>query len=274
MKRRIGVAVVAVWVVGALAVGTGWGQGLSAEQARAVSTTGEAVVNVVPDEVVVQFGVQTFGKSLDEAKDGNEQAARRLVEAVKTSGLVEENHLRTEALQLEIEYENGGPKNGIAGYMAKHGYSVTLKKPAELEALVDLVLRNGANVLMGVEFRTTDLRKHRDAARLMAVRAAKEKAEALAAELGCRVGPPRAISEQAGYSGYWGFNWGWRGGYQMAQNVMQNIGGAGSTDGGEALPLGQVGVRGQVSVSFDLIPADGGERPKPEQGEAKQGAKG
>ena len=43
--------------------------------------------------------------------------------------------------------------------------------------------------------------------------------------------------------------------YNVAQNVAQSDGGGGAGAGdeeGRALPLGQVGVRAQVSVTFDL----------------------
>jgi uncharacterized protein YggE len=210
---------------------------------RSVSTTGDAVVHVVPDEVIVGLGVETFAAKLDEAKKLNDDRATRLVRTIKAAG-VEERHIQTDTLEVEIKYRSDRPSDGIEGYYARRAYSVTLKQPKKLEELLDAALTNGANQLMGIDYRTTELRKHRDAARQMAIKAAKEKAVALAGELDCTVGPPRTIGE--GYIGYGG------GRYNLAQNVSRDTGG--SPEGADPTPFGQIGVYAQVSVTFDLLP--------------------
>ena len=55
--------------------------------------------------------------------------------------------------------------------------------------------RQGVNDVGGIQFRTTELRKHRDAARLQAVKAAREKAEAMAGELGATLSSVQTITE-------------------------------------------------------------------------------
>ena len=214
---------------------------------RTVSTSGEAVVHVVPDEVVVALGVETFATKLEDAKKANDERATRLVKVIKSAG-VEERHIQTDVLQLEIRYRSSHPSEGIEGYYARRAYSVTLKEPKKLEALLDAALTSGANQILWISYRTTALRKHRDQARQMAIKAAKEKAVALAAELECTVGAPRTISEgHAGYVGYYGrFN-------AMAQNTMQVAGGE-AAEGGEPTPFGQIAVNANVSVTFDLSP--------------------
>lgn len=224
-----------------------------AEQPRTITTTGESVVYVAPDEIVVGLGVETFDASLDEARSANEAASRKLLAAIKGVG-VEDKHVQTDTLSLEIRYRNGHPASGIEGYFARRAYSVTLTDTKKVEPLIEAALKNGANSLMGIDYRTTELRKHRDHARKMAIKAAKEKGTELAGELDCKLGPPRTISEGGGgyYSGYGGARWGGRQGYVMAQNSFQVAGGDG--EGGETTPLGHVGVRAHVTVVFDLIP--------------------
>jgi uncharacterized protein YggE len=222
----------------------------AAEEAppRTISTTGEAVVNVVPDEVILGLGVETFAAKLEDAKKANDERAARLVKTIKAAG-VEDRYVQTDTLQLEIRYRSNRPSEGIDGYYARRAYLMTLKQPKKLEELVDAALANGANQLQGISYRSTELRKHRDRARQMAIHAAKEKAAALAAELDCALGPPRTIGE--GYVGYGG----WRGinaQAQMSQNAMQEAGGA--PEGDETTPFGQIGINAQVSVTFDLKP--------------------
>ncbi len=225
------------------------------EQPRTVSTTGDSTVYVVPDEVVLRAGVEVFNMDLDKAKQLNDQQSAKLVSALKEMK-IEEKDIQTAHLEIEIRYHRSDqPILGVEGYYARRAYSITLKDTKQFEKLVDVAIKNGANRLMGFEFKTSPLRKYRDEARKMAIKAAKEKAVALAGELGCKVGAPRTISENSyGYSGYWGSSWGWYGGYRggMAQNSIQHVEGGGS--GGETMPLGELGVNATVSVSFDLLP--------------------
>ena len=116
---------------------------------------------------------------------------------------IEDKHIQTDTIQIELKYRDGShPTQGIEGYYARRSYSVTLKDIKLLEKLTDTVLKNGANQLMGFEYRTSELRKHRDEARKMAIKACREKAEALAAESAARSGAPRNISETS--YGYYG----------------------------------------------------------------------
>jgi len=213
---------------------------------RAISTSGEAVVYVTPDEVNVVFGVETFDPDLDRAKSTNDANAAKLVKAIHGLG-IEPRYVQTDQLQVEIQYRSNRAYQGIEGYFARRSYAVKLKDPKLFEKLVATALKNGANQISGIDFRTSELRKYRDQARKMAVKAAREKAVALAQELDCGVGKPRTITE--GYNGYFG-------GYRFnamtnAQNSMQELPAAAGDDT-ETLPLGQIAVRAQISVTFDL----------------------
>jgi uncharacterized protein YggE len=83
----------------------------------------------------------------------------------------------------------------------------------------------------------------------MAIKAAKEKAIDLARDLDMKVGKPRTIGE-AGIGYYGGRSYfGWGG------NAMQNsaqVAPGGGGEGGETMPLGQIAVRANVSVTFDM----------------------
>ena len=215
---------------------------------RSISTSGESVVYVTPDEVQVNFGIETFDADLDKAKALNDERGGRLLKAIKGLG-IDPKYIQTDNLQLEIQYRSNRPWEGIAGYFARRMYSVKLKDTKQFEKLVDTGLKNGANQFPGFEFRTTELRKYRDQARKMAVRAAKEKAADLARELDCAIGKPRTISE--GYAGFYGGS-SWRNSNAMSQNSMQEVPPGAGPEQDQTLPLGQIAIRAQVSVTFDL----------------------
>ena len=86
-------------------------------------------------------------------------------------------------------------------------------------------------------------RCHGDAARAMAIRAAREKADALAAELSVRRGKVYSINATEG-GGWWSSR-----SAGMSQNVVQNAGG-GSAESEGTLSIGQISVMATVNVSF------------------------
>ena len=218
-----------------------------AQEPRTVSTRGEATVYVTPDEVVVTLGVETFDASLDNAKRANDAASAKLVKAIKAFG-VEDKHFQTADLSVSIQYDRDRDPKGlqIQGYEADRSYAVTLKDVKRLEEFVEAVIKNGANRVAGIEYRSTELRKHRDQARKLAIGAAKEKAAALAGELGCTLGTPRTITEGSTFFGDNFFS------SNRSLQVAEEV--EGGDVGGETMPLGQIAIRASVSTTFDLVP--------------------
>jgi uncharacterized protein YggE len=95
------------------------------------------------------------------------------------------------------------------------------------------------NRVDGISFDVVETRKYRDQARSKAMVAAKEKATAMAAELGQTIGKPWEISEQTDGNAY---------------RVMANsVGSYGKVDSDEStVAPGQVTIRASVKVSFLL----------------------
>ena len=104
------------------------------------------------------------------------------------------------------------------------------------------MIKNGVNSVNGVFFTTSQLREHRDAARIQAVRAAREKATAMAKELDAKLLSVKSIQE-AGEP---------RGMYNMMQNTNAAVF-TPSDDGVEkVLAPGQIEVTANVNVEFYL----------------------
>jgi uncharacterized protein YggE len=159
-------------------------------------------------------------------------------------------------LNVELKYKNNNtPSEGIEGYFVRRSYKVCLKDVKKFESVVDAALKAGVNHIVDIDFKSTELRKHRDAARLEAIKAAKEKAIALAGALDAKIGKPQQINE--GYFSYESPYRPWWGGYYrnnfgayQTQNAMVNAGAP--AEGGGTLPMGMIGIRAQVTVTFLL----------------------
>ena len=244
-----------------------------------ISVSGTYELKVAPDEAYVSAGVETVHVSLAEAKRESDARMGKLLKFLKSSG-IEDRDIQTDYLRVAPRYyegaaapaapqldPNGNPIRtevaitnlGPTHYVVQRSLGIRLRQIGKFDSLVSGVITNGASHVHDVEFRTTELRKHRDVARQMAVRAAKAKADALTAELGVKVGKPIQISEYDSGGGWWnwsGFDWQnrWRGGGGGAQNSGQGGGqGGGGADKGETTSsVGQISVYATVSVTFRI----------------------
>jgi len=222
-----------------------------AQEEGRITVTGEADVRVVPDEVVLMLGVETDDLDLSVAKAENDARMSRVIAAAEDAGLPD-NLIRTDYLGIEPRYDFDGRKRIFLGYWVRRSVSLTLRDIDAFEELLSTVLAVGANYVHGINFRTTELRTHRDRARSLALEAARQKAEMMAGELGHEVGRTVLIREDrsgwwSSYGGWWG---GGRGAY-MSQNVVQNAPGGGETSDGATAP-GQISVTAHVSITFEL----------------------
>lgn len=251
MKKTVAIAAVALVLILMLAA---WAEDDSVPQgARLITVTGDAEVRVVPDEVILSLGVETWDKNMDKAKRQNDEIVAAVLALTDDYG-IDPEHVKTDYVSIEPRYRNGyyEPSDFI-GFFVHKTIVITLRDLSKFEGLLADALEVGVNYVHGIEFRTTELRQHRDEARALAIRAAKEKAEALAGELDQQVGEPTMIQEVqsgwwSGYNAWWGSRWG---GGAMAQNVIQEVGG-GALTGESSVAPGQINVNARVSVTFEL----------------------
>lgn len=218
---------------------------------RQISVRGEAEIRVVPDEVVLTVGVETDDHDLDKAKDANDAVFKVLLKITDSYGIPRQ-HVGTEYLDVEPRYRASSGGREFLGYWVQKTAVITLRDIKRFEPLLSSLLEAGVTHVHGIDFRTTELRKHRDRVRHMAVKAAREKADALAASLGVRAGRPLNINEgsMGWYSGYGYWGSGRRG--MMSQNIMQEIGSGSPSMQGPTAP-GQISINAVVSVSFELL---------------------
>lgn len=214
-----------------------------------ITTTGEAEIRVIPDEVVLSLGVETTDKLIEQSKIQNDERVKRVLTTAGQLG-VEAKHIQTDFMSVAPWYRRSSDYPESLEYRVRKTIAITLKDTSKFERLISQVLEAGATHIHGVQFRTTALRKHRDAARAQAIKAAREKAIALAANLGQKIGKAYRISEHgSGWYSPYGW-WSGYGGRAMTQNVIQNSGEAGRVD--DTVALGQISVTANVSVTFIL----------------------
>ena len=222
--------------------------GSECDSSRTVQVSGSAVIKVVPDLVTIQLGVTSNDITPQVVYDRNTAAIKKVMAAIRALGVADKD-ISTDYYLIHPVYEDYSSLD-IKGYRIDNTIVVNLKDVSKVSQVLAAALSAGANEVVDVQFKTTQLRQYRDQARELAMKAAQEKARDLAGAASVQPGCVLTIDENSW--SYYGSPWSGR--YQpQAQNVMQNAPGSvqpPSDDG--PISQGQIAVQAEVQVRFGL----------------------
>ncbi|MCA1594118.1 MAG: SIMPL domain-containing protein [Acidobacteria bacterium] len=209
---------------------------------RHITVTGEAEINVVPDEVVFDLTISTLNKDLRAAKTQTDERLKGLIALTKRYGVAPED-VQTDYIKLEPRYRGNDETRLFVGYSVRKDLVFTLRDVTKAEGLLSDITEAGVTRINGIRFRTSQLRKYRDQARALAIKAAQEKAIALTAAIGQKIGRAYSIEEEVPNRGY------------ASQNAMSNTiefadGDTAASEG--TLALGRIKINARVTVRFEL----------------------
>ncbi len=219
-----------------------------AEKTPSIRVSGIAAVKLKPDRVIVQFGIETIDRDIAKAKQKNRQLYEQTVAAIKSVGVSQEN-IQTDHLSIKPRYDRSRHRDDLIGYAAGVSLAVALDDPSKIEELVTIILKAGVNELNSVIFETREYKKHRDEARRLALLAAREKAEKMAATLNMKIGAPLTIEERAVETRGRYRRWNSASIWSSIQNTAVDV--PSDADDGP-LALGKISIRASVGVTFAL----------------------
>jgi uncharacterized protein YggE len=178
-----------------------WAQS-GANSESVLTVQGSAEVRVVPDFGVVRLGVAEQAPTAEEAQDGVNGGANRIIAVLQAMG-IEDGAVQTARLTLSPVYSrqrpNGGEPLSIIAYCAANTITVrveVLERIGDGEG-IDRALEAGANQLEGVSFELQDELASRQAVLRNAVGEAREKAQAIADALGVALVSIFSVNEGA-----------------------------------------------------------------------------
>jgi uncharacterized protein len=162
----------------------------------AISVTGEATVQVAPDQAQIDGGVANDAKTAREASDANNAAMGKVLLALKGAG-IDEKDFQTSRLSLQPQYapNRSGP-SPIVGYRAANRVTIRVRDVAKVAGTIDVLVGAGANDIGGINFMVSQASKLLDEAREQAISDARRKAQIYARAAGVTLGEPIAISEE------------------------------------------------------------------------------
>ena len=247
-----GVRRTGAWAEVVLAVLAGLLAGCSnteSEMPREITVRGVAEVTIPPDYVSVSTYVVTLDMDLAKAQAENDRRVRDVLAFVKRLG-VEADDLSTgyASLQPKERHERDKPPV-FEGYEASKNITVKLRDMTKYDELIAGILGLGVNRIGGISFNSAEEIKKRREARLMAIAAAKEKAQYLAEQLGQKVGKPLWIAEFRKETPLWGGSLGLS---NAAISYRPDVPTFADT-AQKSLAPGSITVRGEVEVCFELV---------------------
>lgn len=221
------------------------------DASQVITVSGTSEVNVEPDEIVLQLLVGKFDPDLQTAKRMNDESVGGILALTRRFAIPPHN-VQTNNISVEIIREPP-PKQSyssdadsrrvgaVKGYRVSKTITVKLTEVDAFETFYADILKTGISEVTGVELGTSKLREHKDTARTMAMKAAREKAIAMAAAIGQTIGKAVNITEDQGML-YSGFN-----------SSSNSTATAGEFSGDASLfAPGAINVKASVRVSFQL----------------------
>lgn len=212
-----------------------------------LKVTGTAEIQVVPDTATFSFTVSKKNKSVAAAKKENDDTIAKVTALAKQFGIaaidvktdyirVKESFRRVKAADSDDDY-----MEVFDGYSVNRSLVIKLRDMTKFESFLTALLDAGINDVSNVVFSSSELRKYKDQARAQAIRAAKEKAQAIAGEIGQIIGKAVSIEEKD-IDGYRSPN----------ANYSSNSFSTGDDDDAETDAVGTITVKAQVEAEFLL----------------------
>ncbi len=214
-----------------------------------ITVTGQAEVRVPPDEVVFTLAIESLDKDMLVANERTDVSVKHLLSIARKNNIKPED-VQTSQISVQPKYntdnmdseERSKVPRVLVGYEVSKTVGILLRELSRFDVLMADLLKAGITRLSNLEFRNSQIRKHRDQARVMAIRAAQEKAKLLAHEIGQSIGPAYSITEEVDL-GY---------GASANQAVITSRDTPSESESDSALSPGTIPVTARVTVKFRL----------------------
>lgn len=203
------------------------------ENTATISVSGNAEIQVEPDHAIFSFSIETQSSTLDSVLQANDAKIQTIVNFLQASG-VEAESIRKEPIDinpvidskagwkgkayvqvpLQAQSFNPPPLNASPvgkpnqpatpnSFRASRSLSVKVVSLDSLEAIYRGLIERGVYNIGDVSLRSSELQKHQDEVRLKAMQNAKEKAAAMANQLGATLASVKSIHEGNASNDHW-----------------------------------------------------------------------
>lgn len=201
-----------------------------------VNVTGEGSVSVKPDGVDIRVRVESEGKETLVVKRDNDLIIDSVLSFLSTQD-VQKSHVQSAYINLNKNFDYN---TKTYHYTANQSLVIQLKDLKQYEPIMSGLLASGINRIEGVQFTASEMSKHNEAARILAIKDAQQRAQAYAEALGQTIGKAVQISEHGAAAPQ----------PPMLKSRMMS---AESSSNGETIAAGELKVTVKISASFELF---------------------
>lgn len=185
-----------------------WGALLPKEQypARTISVSASGKTIVKPDVAIVSLSVVSEGKDTQAISDYNNNKIKKVIDFLKEQG-VDEKDIKTTEYNLYPVYSQQARLSDstfvpiIMSYSLTQTIQVKIRDFSKISDIIGELAPLGINRISNIVLSVDDPEVYQATARAEAINKAKEKAKAMADELGVSLGKVVSISEYAQDSG-------------------------------------------------------------------------
>jgi len=221
-----------------------FGQFYGNSDTKIFRSSGDAILRIQPDQVVLSLGVESRGKELIQTKEKNYKIQNDAISYCKSQG-IPDKYIQTDFVRINPHYSYGNDVI-IDYYSVVQSVSIIIEDLEKYEQILTDLLNIGVNKVNNIEFRTTNLKENRYKVRKMAIKAAKEKADFLTSEIGIKLGKIINIGETVNNP----TNSFSRSNYaNISQNIVQsNTGGIENS----TLAIGMLSLKATVNLTYEI----------------------
>jgi uncharacterized protein len=156
------------------------------DEKPSLSVVGEAEKEIPADEAKISIAIENAASDANTARKTNAEKMVKIISALKTSGLKNEN-MSTTNFEIKPNYDIANDNyNKIISYTATNKMLLTTSAQANISFYVDLAVNNGANRVEQIEFTSSKKVLNENINELLkeAFINGKQKAEALSTTAG------------------------------------------------------------------------------------------
>ncbi len=166
------------------------------QQLTGLSVSGEGKVTGSPDVAVVTLGVWHESKTVAEAREAAAGSMTAMIDALKSNG-VDEKDIQTTQFYIDPQYDYDDGRQTLRGYRVTNIVAAKIRDIDKTGDVIDAAVAAGGDdtQVQSLSFTIDDPSDLQAEARELAMKDAKEKAEALAKAGGISLGKPLSVSE-------------------------------------------------------------------------------
>ena len=152
--------------------------------------------SMIPDQAVINIGVMTENKHVENAQKENANLSNQVIESLKKIGILK-NDTQTVSYTIQPIYDFVEGQSIFRAYQIKHIFEVTVHDLNKVAAVYEASVAAGANMSGGVRFEVSNVAVYYQEALQLAMKDATDKALKLGQQIGVKIMlPPAKITEE------------------------------------------------------------------------------